>query len=209
MIGEETSEQLELVRSYFKVIKHCRLKYACKNYYQGVVLAPTPYKPLEKGLAGPNLMAHVIVNKMCDRFPLYRQEKILSRYGINLNRSTLCHWLQKIASGLKPLYDAVKQELIATDHLFADETPLLTLRVRASKPTVTGKTVDQTTSGQEKTTRKKVAKVEGSEQDDNNTDTNVTTDSQGKATCRGYIWAYGREGSHRRKPLVVYDSREF
>ena len=205
LIGEEASEQLELVRSYFKVIKHHRLKYACKSCCQCVVLAPAPYKPLEKGLAGPNLMAHVIVNKMSDHLPLYRQEKMLRRYGINLNRSTLCQWLQKVASGLKPLYDAMKQELIATDHIFADETPLLTLRV----PTVTGKTADQTTSGQKKSSRKNVSnKAEESEQDadvNNNTGTNVTSDSQGKATCRGYIWAYGREGSHGCKPLVVYD----
>ncbi len=113
-------------------------KYACKKCYQTIITATTPYKPLEKGIAGPNLMVHVVVSKFCDHLPLYRQEKILRRYGISLNRSTLCNWIQKTAERLKPLYDLMKQEL-ATDHIFIDETPLLTLRVKHQIPEAVSK----------------------------------------------------------------------
>lgn len=176
LMGEETSEQLELVRASLKVINHRRLKYACSKCTQGVVVAPAPYKPIEKGLAGPNLIAHVIVSKISDHVPLYRQEKILRRYGMNLNRSTLCYWVQEIAKSLMPLYEEMKKELVGTDHLYADETPLLTLRV--------------------------VAAAEEPKERLSTSDDHV---ADRKSTRRGYIWVYGREGSHGREPLVVYD----
>jgi transposase len=90
LIGEEISEQLEWVRASLKVLEQVRLKYGCRKCSQTIITAPTPYKPIEKGLAGPNLMAHVVVSKFCDHLPLYRQEQIFKRYGVSLRRSTLC-----------------------------------------------------------------------------------------------------------------------
>lgn len=177
LMGEETSEQLELVRASLKVINHRRLKYACSKCSQGVVVAPAPYKPIEKGLAGPTLISHIIVGKISDHVPLYRQEKILGRYGMNLNRSTLCYWVQEIAKSLTPLYEEMKKELVGTDHIYADETPLLTLRVIAAA-------LEQKVTAE----KRQETRIE-----------------EGKSARRGYIWVYGREGSHGRKPLVVYD----
>lgn len=129
-IGEEISEQLDLVRCHLKVIEHARLKYACKCCYQTVVVAQTPYKPIEKGLAGPNLMAHVVVSKYLDHLPLYRQESIFKRHSVPINRSTLCGWVVSTAQSLKPIYQRMKEDLLKGDHLFTDDTYLLTLRVR-------------------------------------------------------------------------------
>ncbi len=128
-IGEEISEQLELVRSHLKVIEHARLKYACKCCRQTVVVAKTPYKPIEKGLAGPSLMAYVVVSKFLDHLPLYRQENIFKRHHVSINRSTLCGWIMAAAKSLKPLYERMREDLLSGNHLYTDDTHLLTLRV--------------------------------------------------------------------------------
>lgn len=182
LIGEEASEQLELVRQYLKVIEHVRLKYACKSCCQCVVIAPTPYNPLED-LAGPNLMAHVVVSKFCDHLPLYSQEKILRRYGITLNRSTLCNWIQKTAEGLKPIYDTMQQKLVSTDYIFSDETPFLILRVSSFVPQSVSNGLDSEQAKEDQSS--KVKKT--------------------VSTSKGYLLAYGRDGKHGKKPLVLYN----
>lgn len=184
LIGEETSEQVEYVRASLKVIIHHRGKYACPKCSR-IEVAAAPYKPIEKGSAGPQLIAHVIVSKICDHLPLYRQEKILRRHGAAFNRSTLCSWMQEMARLLKPLYEEMKTELVATDHLYADDTPMLTL----------GVPVAVVEEDAEATTQKK------SQQQEVTPDTSASD----KEAKKGYIWVYGREGSHHRKPLVVYD----
>ena len=133
LIGEEISEQLELVRAHLKVIEHARLKYACRCCKQTVVVAETPYKPVEKGLAGPHLIAYVVVSKFSDHLPLYRQEVIFKRYGVLINRSTLCGWVLAAAQSLKPLYERMKADLLMGTHIFVDDTHLRTLRVTSSK----------------------------------------------------------------------------
>jgi transposase/cell division protein FtsB len=140
LIGEEISEQLEWVRPSLKVLEQVRLKYGCKICHTTVVTAPTPYKPIEKGLAGPNLIAHVVVSKFLDHLPLYRQEKIFHRYGLSLNRSTLCHWIKATAISLEPLYDLLQQELLLGNHLYSDDTGLPTIGVKAENQTNLHKT---------------------------------------------------------------------
>ncbi len=135
LIGEEVSEQLEWVRPSLKVLEQVRLKYSCQKCHQTVATAPTPYKPIEKGLAGPHLMAHVVVSKFLDHLPFYRQEKILNRYGLSLNRSTLCHWIKATAISLEPLYELLKQELLLGHHLYSDDTRLPTLGVQTETQT--------------------------------------------------------------------------
>ena len=135
LIGEDVSEQLEWVRPSLKVLEQVRLKYSCKKCHQTVATAPTPYKPIEKGLAGPHLMAHVVVSKFLDHLPFYRQEKILNRYGLSLNRSTLCHWIKATAISLEPLYELLKQELLSGHHLYSDDTRLPTLGVKTENQT--------------------------------------------------------------------------
>lgn len=131
-IGEEVSEQLELVRSYLQVIEHARLKYACTCCRQTIVVAKTPYKPIEKGIAGPCLMAYVVVSKFVDHLPLYRQESIFKRHYVSINRSTLCGWIMAAAQSLKPIYDRMKYHLLKGNHLYTDDTSLLTLRIKGN-----------------------------------------------------------------------------
>ena len=128
-IGEEVSEQLELVRSYLQVIEQVRLKYACTCCRQTIVVAKTPYKPIEKGIAGPYLIAYVVVSKFVDHLPLYRQESIFKRHHVSISRSTLCGWVMAAAQSLKPIYDRMKYHLLNGNHIYTDDTYLLTLRI--------------------------------------------------------------------------------
>lgn len=84
--GEDVSEQLEYVPESFKVIRHVRPKFAC-TACERVVEAPAPSRPIERGLAGPALLAHVLVSKFCDHQPLYRQSEIYARQGVEIERT--------------------------------------------------------------------------------------------------------------------------
>jgi transposase len=78
------------------VIRHVRPKFACVQC-STLVQAPAPTRPIDKGLAGPGLLAHVAVSKYLDHLPLYRQSEIYARQGIDLDRSTLADWIGGIA----------------------------------------------------------------------------------------------------------------
>src|SRR5262249_34307519 len=88
---EDVSEMLEFVPGRFKVIRTVRPKLAC-NRCDSIVQEPAPYRPIDRGLAGPGLLAHVLVGKYADHLPLYRQSGIYQREGIELDRSTLAGW---------------------------------------------------------------------------------------------------------------------
>jgi len=90
-LGEDVSEILEYVPSRFKVIRHVRPKLSC-SACQKIVQPAAPSRPIERGLAGPGLLAHVLVSKYSDHLPLYRQSQIFARAGIDLDRSTLADW---------------------------------------------------------------------------------------------------------------------
>lgn len=98
-IGEDVSEQLEYEPASLFVIEHVQKKYACKPCEDKVVTAPKPSMPIEKGLPGPGLLAHVVVSKYADHLPLYRQEGILERHGIELSRQTMCDCLPAPKAG--------------------------------------------------------------------------------------------------------------
>ena len=83
---------LEYIPANFKVIRHVRPKFACKQC-ERVVEAPAPSRAIERGLAGPGLLAHVLVAKYADHLPLYRQSEIYAREGVDLDRSTLAGWV--------------------------------------------------------------------------------------------------------------------
>jgi transposase len=88
LLGEDVSEILEYVPARFKVIRQLRLKLAC-TCCERIVQAEAPSRPIERGVAGPGLLAHVLVSKYCDHLPLYRQSEIYAREGVELERSTL------------------------------------------------------------------------------------------------------------------------
>ena len=91
-LGEEVSEILERVPAQFKVVRHVRVKLSCARC-QSIVQAPAPARPIERGLAGPGLLAHVLISKYADHLPLYRQSQIYAREGVELDRSTLADWV--------------------------------------------------------------------------------------------------------------------
>jgi len=121
--GEDVSEQLEYIPESFRVIRHVRPKFSCAGCDR-VVEAPAPSRPIERGLAGPSLLAHVIVSKFSDHLPLYRQSEIYSRQGVEISRSTLAGWVGAASDLLEPLVDAVRKHVLAGRKLHADDTPI-------------------------------------------------------------------------------------
>ena len=123
-IGEEVSEQYDYVPASVKVIEHVRKKFGCPKCKEGVVIAPPPPKVVEKGLAGPGLLAYVITSKFADHLPLYRQEEILAREGAELSRSTLLSFVRDTAQLLQPVARAVLADILRSRALHDDETPV-------------------------------------------------------------------------------------
>jgi transposase len=121
-IGEETSEQLEMIPARVQVLRHVRPKYACPHCHQGVHVAPMPAQMIPKSLASPSLLASIAVAKYVDALPLYRQEKILARAGIDLSRATLAHWMVKLGEAIAPLITLMRESLTSCDFIQSDET---------------------------------------------------------------------------------------
>jgi transposase len=122
-LGEDISEILEYVPARFKVIRHVRPKLSCADC-ERIVQAPAPSRPIERGLAGPGLLAHVLVAKYCDHQPLYRQSEMYAREGVELERSTLADWVGGSSRLLQPLVDALSRHVLAAHKLHADDTPV-------------------------------------------------------------------------------------
>jgi transposase len=122
-LGEDVSEILERIPPSYKVIQHVRLKMACAKC-DVIVQAPAPSRPIERGLAGPALLAHVLVSKYADHCPLYRQSEIFARDGIDLDRSTLADWVGGASHLLSPLIDQIRRHVMAGSKLHADDTPV-------------------------------------------------------------------------------------
>jgi transposase len=123
-IGEEVREQLEYVPASLIVLQHVRPKYACPDCLAHVTIAPRLPEPIEKGLPGPGLLAHVITNKYADHLPLYRQEGILLRQGVEISRSTLCDWMAIAADLLAPITDRMLAEVLKSKVVQNDDTPV-------------------------------------------------------------------------------------
>ena len=122
-LGEDVSEILEYVPERFKVIRQVRPKLACAGC-ERIVQAAAPSRPIERGVAGPGLLAHVLVSKYCDHLPLYRQAEIYAREGVELERSTLADWVGGTSRLLQPLVEALARHVMAAEKLHADDTPV-------------------------------------------------------------------------------------
>lgn len=123
-IGTEVSEQYEVVPSVLKVIQHVRVKMACPKCKEGVVIGPVAEKIVDKGLAGPGLLARTIVAKFQDHLPLYRQSQIYARMGAKLSDSTLLSFINQGAALLSPIAEAVFRTVLAGPFVHVDETPV-------------------------------------------------------------------------------------
>lgn len=121
-MGEETSEQLEYVPASLIVRVHARIKYACPCCQGNVVIGSLPVQPIDKGLPGPGLLAHVLTSKYNDHLPLNRLEAILERQGVEISRSTLCDWVAASAALLEPLVEVMKTEILASRKIHTDDT---------------------------------------------------------------------------------------
>jgi transposase len=91
-LGEDVAEQLEIISSAFQVIRTIRKKKAC-SCCDVIVQPPTPSRPIERVIAGPGLLAQILVAKYADHIPLYRQAVIFERAGVELDRSTMARWV--------------------------------------------------------------------------------------------------------------------
>src|ERR1700722_18953898 len=122
-LGEDVAEVLEWIPASFKVIRHVRPKLCCSKC-DVIVQAEAPSRPIARGLAGPGLLAHVIVSKYADHLPLYRQSEIYAREGVELERSTLADWVGGTSALLAPLVEALRRHVLSATKLHADDTPV-------------------------------------------------------------------------------------
>ncbi|GAC1438296.1 MAG: IS66-like element ISEc8 family transposase [Terriglobales bacterium] len=122
-LGEDVSEVLEYVPASFVVIRHVRAKLSCTQC-DCIVQAEAPSRPIARGMAGPGLLAHVLVSKYCDHLPLYRQSEMYARQDVELERSTLADWVGGSAQLLEPLVEALRRYVTAASKLHADDTPV-------------------------------------------------------------------------------------
>ena len=122
-IGEEVSERLEYVPASLVVIEEACQKYACPKGCT-VVTAEKPMAPIEKGLPGAGLLAHVAVSKYGDHLPLHRQEEIFQRQGVELSRQTMCDWMRACADLASPLYELMKKRVLDSKAVQTDDTPV-------------------------------------------------------------------------------------
>ncbi len=136
-IGDEVSETLDYVPGRFKVVRHIREKLSCR-VCDTVVAAPAPDHAIARGRAGAGLLAHIVVSKYDDHLPLYRQAEIFARDGVSLETSTLSGWVGATAAALKPLVDALAADVLASDTLHVDDTPVPVLAPGTGK-TKTGR----------------------------------------------------------------------
>jgi transposase len=129
-ISAERSEQLDYQPATLFVVEHVRCTYACPHCEGQVITAGKPAQPIEKGLPGPGLLAHVITEKYADHIPLHRQERRLARQGVELSRSTLCDWMAGAAKTLEPLYELMKTLILVCGTIHTDDT---SVKVRDSE----------------------------------------------------------------------------
>jgi len=122
-LGEDAAEVLEYVPGHFEVIRLVRPKLSCTSC-ERILQEPAPSRPIGRGLAGPGLLAHVIVSKYADHLPLYRQSEIYAREGIDLDRSTLAGWVGGATETLDPLVEELRRYVMSTSKLHGDDTPV-------------------------------------------------------------------------------------
>lgn len=126
LLGEDVAEVLDLVAAQLKVIETARLKKSCR-YCEKVVQPAAPTRPIQRSMAGPGLLAHILVAKFDDHLPLYRQAEIFARQGAEIPRSTLIDWCGQAVSVLRPLIGRIKTKVMGSSRLHADDTPIKVL----------------------------------------------------------------------------------
>jgi transposase len=127
-ISRETSDQLKFIPATVEILRHVRPKYACPTCKEGVTIAPMPKLPIPKSIATPSLLAHVATSKYVDGLPLYRQDKIYQRLGVDVSRATLASWMVKMGDLVEPLMERIRDEIRRNTFVQCDETPFQVLK---------------------------------------------------------------------------------
>jgi transposase len=126
-IGEEISEEIEVVPARYKVIEHMRPKYACPRCREGVKIAALPERMLEKGRPGASLIAQVVTDKYAWHLPLYRQSEMFGSQGWEVSRALLCAWTGVAAERLRPIAEFMRADVLHAPKLHTDDTPVRVL----------------------------------------------------------------------------------
>lgn len=126
IVGEDVSELLDMIAAQLKVIEIARIKKSCRCC-EKMVQEPAPSRPIPGSMAGPNLLAYVLVSKFDDHLPLYRQNEIFARMGADIPDTTLVGWCGRAMKTLQPLIELIEAEIMASDLLHADDTPIKVL----------------------------------------------------------------------------------
>ena len=126
VVGEDVSELLDMIAARMKVVQIARIKKSCRRC-ERMVQEPAPSRPIPGSMAGPNLLAHILVSKFDDHLPLYRQHEIFARMGADIPESTLVGWCGRAMKTLQPLIARIEANIMASDLLHADDTPIRVL----------------------------------------------------------------------------------
>ena len=141
VVGEDVSELIDMIAAQLKVIEIARIKKSCRRC-EKMVQEPAPSRPIPRSLAGPNLLAYVLTSKFDDHMPLYRQNEIFARMGADIPDTTLVDWCGGAMKTLAPLIEKIEAEIMSSDLLHADDTPIQVLD-RSRKDRGLGKGVKQ------------------------------------------------------------------
>ena len=125
-IGEETSEQLDIIPAKMQVIVNVRKKYVCRQC-ESIKTVPLPPQPIPKSNASPGLLAHIAISKYQDSVPLHRQEAGLSRSGVDIPRNTLASWMIRSGELIQPIINLFEDKLLAYPVMHCDETTVQVL----------------------------------------------------------------------------------
>ena len=125
-IGREVTEELEYEPGRLYVNRYIRPKYVSADNTT-ILIAPMPERPLPKAIAGPGLLAQIVIDKYVDHLPLHRQQQRFAREHINIPYSTITDWVSNTCQLITPLYQALQKQVLASDYLHADETPIKVL----------------------------------------------------------------------------------
>jgi transposase len=123
-IRTERTEEIDFVPAHFIKRIYERPICACPNCKEYVSQAALPGRPIDKSVAGAGLLAHIVVSKTQDHLPLYRQEKIFARHGLDLSRATMNNWMEKCAEWGKLLCKEQLGRILASGYIQVDETPV-------------------------------------------------------------------------------------
>jgi transposase len=141
VVGEDVSELLDMIAAQIKVIEIARVKKSCRRC-EAMVQEPAPSRPIPRSMAGPSLLAFILVSKFDDHIPLYRLNEIFARMGADIPDTTMVDWCGGAMKTLNPLIEKLEADVMSSPILHADDTPIRVLD-RSGKKKELGKAVKQ------------------------------------------------------------------